>query len=196
MKKRTKAIIKNIIFYVVVTVMLFFIIINVVAPEDSIKYTGFKVFTIVSGSMEPDIMINDVVIDVKVKQEDLQVGDIITFYTYLLANNGTYIKSEVTHYIVGIEDVDGETVYRTHGATEDDIPYDNWKDINGNPTNITYDDIIGRVKFVIPNVGVVIVFMQNIFRNPIMVLLIVVNIAIIVTVVKVTKKALSDGKKE
>ncbi len=195
MAKSKKSLIKNIIFYLIVTLMLFFIIVTRFFPEQSINYTGFKFYTIVTGSMEPDIMINDVVVDVKVKQEDLQVGDVITFYTYLLANNGTYVKVEVTHYLAAII-VDGDDViYKTHGAGIADDIYDDWKDVNGDPTDIRYDDIVGRVKFVIPNIGVVLIVMQNVVRNPILVILIIVNIVIIVVVVKVTKKALREGKK-
>lgn len=195
MAKRKKSIIKNIIFYLIVTLMLFFIIVSRFFPEESINYTGFKFFTIVSGSMEPDIMINDVVVDVKVKQENLQVGDAITFYTYLLAYNGSYIKSEVTHYLAAIVTEGNDVIYKTQGAGIDDDTYDSWVDENGNPTDIRYDDIIGRVKFVIPNIGGAIIVMQNIVRNPIMVILIIVNIGIIIIVVKVTKKALREGKK-
>jgi len=195
MAKKKKSVIKNIIFYLIVTWMLFFIIVTKFFPEQSINYTGFKFYTIVTGSMEPDIMINDVVVDVKVKQEDLKVGDAITFYTYLLANNGTYVKKEVTHYLAAIVVNGDDIIYKTHGAGVADDTYDNWVDENGDSTDLTYDDIIGRVKFVIPNIGIIMIVMQNVLRNPIMILLVVVNIGIIIVVVKVTKKALSEGKK-
>ncbi len=197
MSTKKKHPILNIIFYVVVFVMLFYVVVNTFFPDQSINILGFKSYVVVSDSMEPDIHVNDMVVVTKIKQEDLKVGDVISFYTYLPTNqvdslgNRIYLKSVVTHYLAAIIDTDGVITYKTHRAGVADDAYDDWNDINGNPTDITYSDIIGTVQFVIPSVGVV----MRVLTNPIMVILIVANIAIIVTVVKVTKKALKEVKK-
>ncbi len=196
MEKKKKHKIINIAFYFIVFIMLFYIIINSFFPDQSINYLGFKSYVVISNSMEPDININDLVVVVKVKEENLEVGDIISFYTYLPTyqvdnlGNTVYLKSVVTHYLADIV-IDGDDItYKTHRAGVPDNSYDDWNDINGDPTDIQFDDIIGRVSFTVPSIGVVL----KIFSNPIMVVLIVVNISIIVAVVKVTKKALSQGK--
>ena len=197
MEKKKKHKIISIAFYFIVFMMLFYIIINSFFPDQSINYMGFKSYVVISNSMEPDININDLVVVVKVKEDNLEVGDIISFYTYLPTyqvdelGNTIYLKSVVTHYLAAII-VDGDDIaYKTHRAGVPDNSYDDWNDINGNPTDIKFSDIIGRVSFTVPAVGVVL----KVFSNPIMVVLIVVNIGIIVAVVKVTKKALSEGKK-
>lgn len=177
--------------------MLFYIVVNSFFPEQSVNLMGFKSYVVVSDSMEPDIMINDLVIVTKVKEENLEIGDAISFYTYLPTNQRDefndiiYLKSVVTHYLADIVVTDDDTIYKTHRAGVPIDSYDDWNDIHGDSTDITYNDIIGGVRFVIPNVGVVL----RVFTNPIMVLLIVVNIGIIVFVVKVTKKALSKDDK-
>lgn len=197
MSKHKKSRIANIIFYVIVSILAFYIVINSFFPEQSIRFLGFKSYVVVSDSMEPDIMINDMVVVTKVKQDDLKVGDVISFYTYLPTNqfdtygNRIYLKSVVTHYLAAIIDDNGTITYKTHRAGVASDAYDDWNDANGNPTDITYSDIIGVVRFVVPDVGVVL----RVFSNPIMVILIVANIAIIVTVVKVVRKAIKEVKK-
>ncbi len=197
MNKHKKHKIINITFYIFVFLMLFYIIVNSFFPEQSINLMGFKSYVVVSDSMEPDIMINDLVIVTKVKEENLKVGDAISFYTYLPTNQRDefnqiiYLKSVVTHYLAAIEITDEGIIYKTHRAGVPVDSYDDWNDIHGDPTDITYNDIIGGVRFVIPNVGVVL----RVFTNPIMVLLVVANIGIIVAVIKVTKKALSKDDK-
>lgn len=194
MDKRKKHKILNIVFYFFIFTMLFYIVVNSFFPEQSIHIMGFKSYVVVSDSMEPDIMINDLVIVTKIKEEDLQVDQAISFYTYLPTNqrddygNTIYLKSVVTHYLADIIETDEGKIYKTHRAGTDN--FDNWNDIDGEPTDITYQDIIGNVSSVVPNVGVVL----RVFTNPIMVILIGANIAIIVTVVKVTRKALKQGE--
>lgn len=183
----------NIIFYTVVGIMLFYIVINTFLPGESIKYLGFKSYVVISPSMEPDINVNDLVIVVKVKEEDLEIGEVISFYTYLPTSqidelgDTIYLKSVVTHYLAAINDDGTDITYKTHRAGVPVDSYDDWNDIHGDPTDLSFEDIIGRVSITVPKVGIVL----KVFTNPIMVILIVINISIIVAVVKVTKKALS-----
>ncbi|PKK96319.1 MAG: hypothetical protein CVV58_06960 [Tenericutes bacterium HGW-Tenericutes-3] len=196
MTKHKKGKVLNTLFFVVISIMLFYIVINTFFPDQSINFLGFKSYVVISPSMEPDIKVNDLVVVVKVKEEKLEVGDVISFYTYLPTSqvddlgNTVYLKSVVTHYLAAINDDGTNITYKTRRAGVADDAYDDWNDINGDPTDLTFDDIIGRVSFTVPKVGSIL----KIFTNPIMVVLIVVNVSIIVAVVKVTKKALSDGK--
>ena len=187
----------NGLFFLIVIVVLGYISLEIFIPQKTIDIVGYKSYVVLTSSMEPDIMINDLVIVTKVKEENLEIGDAISFYTYLPTNQRDefndiiYLKSVVTHYLADIVVTDDDTIYKTHRAGVPIDSYDDWNDIHGDSTDITYNDIIGGVRFVIPNVGVVL----RVFTNPIMVLLIVVNIGIIVFVVKVTKKALSKDDK-
>ena len=70
-----------VILFFIAAFLLYFIISNQLA-----KTTGSKplisLYTIVSPSMEPTIMVYDVIIYTRVtKDEDLKIGDIITFYS-------------------------------------------------------------------------------------------------------------------
>jgi signal peptidase I len=190
MKHKAWHYIKNIIFYGLVILLGGYILIEAFLPAQTMNIYGFKSYVVVSASMEPDIMINDLVIIVKSDAEDLEAGDAISFYTYLPTNqkdddgNTIYLRSVVTHYLREIQ-TDGDTfIYKTQGAIADPGVYDDWKDINGEPTDIRYDDIIGKVGFVIPFIGIV----MKLFYNPILLLLVSVNIFIIVILIKVIKK--------
>lgn len=69
-------------------------------------------YVIVTESMVPTINVNDAIIVKRVKNNTLDIGDIITF-----SSNDVYFNGlTVTHRIVGKKlDVDGNYIYRTKG---------------------------------------------------------------------------------
>ena len=69
-------------------------------------------YVIVTESMVPTINVNDAIIVKRVKDNTLDIGDIITF-----SSNDVYFNGlTVTHRIVGKKlDVDGNYIYRTKG---------------------------------------------------------------------------------
>lgn len=110
--KKTQAL-KNkitIIAYILVIPMLIYnislMIQAVVNPAKTPSFFGIKTYTIISGSMEPEIKIGDIVIVKESKQEDLQKGDIISF------RQG---QSVVTHRIIETEKTENGVLYTTKG---------------------------------------------------------------------------------
>jgi signal peptidase len=101
-------------------------------------------YVVSSGSMEPVLNVNDVLI---VRDGgswgDLRVGDIIVF------NRPDGEDRVIVHRIIDIDtDGDGDRTIRTKGdANPSPIP--------GTDYPITEDDYIGRVVYVVPGVGVV-----------------------------------------
>jgi len=190
MKHKAWHVIKNIIFYLLVIILGGYILIEAFLPSQTMNIFRFKSFVVVSASMEPDININDLVIIVKVDAEKLEVGDAISFYTYLPTNqvdgegDTVYLRSVVTHYLGDIQTSGDSLIYKTQDATADPLDYDEWNDINGDPVEITESDIIGKVALVIPLIGII----MKIFYNPILLILIAINILIVVVIIKVIKK--------
>ena len=172
--------IKNIAFYVFVFFISTYIILEVFAPTKTVDILGFKSYVIISPSMEPEIMVNDLIIIRKVKEDNLDISDKIAFYVYIPELNE---ESTVTHYIADIEVIDGVTIYKTQGANRDIGDYDEWTNELNNPVEITYDDIEGRVVLVIPNLGHVV----NILKDPISIGFLVINITILYFLVKLIK---------
>lgn len=127
--------------------LLYFIISNQLA-----KTTGSKplisLYTIVSPSMEPTIMVYDVIIDTRVtKDEDLKIGDIITFYSNTIDTGGY----TVTHRIEDIYESNGIKYYTTKGDNN----------IDADSGIITIDNIVGKCRFVIPSIGKMQMFITS-----------------------------------
>ncbi|MFA7589244.1 MAG: signal peptidase I [Acholeplasmataceae bacterium] len=194
MKRRT--IIKAIIFYTITLILGTYIVFSTFAThKQTINVFFVKGFRVGTPSMEPYLMTNDVVFAYKVKEKNLNKGDIITFETYV-EENGFFGKVVVTHYIGDIQEKDGKIIYKTQGHrhlnTEN---YDEqWLDKNKVKVEITYEDVIGKYAFKIPWIGHLILIIQNIFRNPVLLGLIALNIGIIYTIFKFLKHKKEDDK--
>jgi signal peptidase len=96
--------------------------------------SDFRVFTVVSGSMEPTIRNGSFVI-VK-KSQTYKTGDLITFKN----TDGT---ETVTHRIVKIENLQGTYAISTKGDHNAEI----------DPDKISPESIIGKSVFVLPFAG-------------------------------------------
>lgn len=136
-----------VILFFIAAFLLYFIISNQLA-----KTTGSKplisLYTIVSPSMEPTIMVYDVIIDTRVtKDEDLKIGDIITFYSNTIDTGGY----TVTHRIEDIYESNGIKYYTTKGDNN----------IDADSGIITIDNIVGKCRFVIPSIGKMQMFITS-----------------------------------
>ncbi|MBQ3264961.1 MAG: signal peptidase I [Ruminococcus sp.] len=87
---------------------------------------GFTVYRVQSDSMEPVLMVGDVIIDKKVAPEEIQKGDIITYDSYM----GTLAGQTITHRVVTEPECrNGTYYYQTQGdragaPLDDVISYD------------------------------------------------------------------------
>jgi signal peptidase I len=121
-------------------------------------------YVVSSGSMEPVLQINDVlVVRDGGSWHDLKVGDIIVF------NRPEGGDRVIVHRIVEInEDGGGDRVIRTKGdANPSSIP--------GTDFPIREDDYIGRVVYVVPGIGVV----TKIISPPVNYIIIAIILAIL-----------------
>ena len=106
------------------------------------RILGFRVFNIVSGSMEPEYSVGDLIYVKSVDPATIQVNDVITF---LLNEDGVV----ATHRVVRI-DAAKQHIY-TKGdvnETEDMAP-------------VHFKNVIGIPQFAIPGLGYVADFIQN-----------------------------------
>lgn len=183
MKKMTFKKILNIAFYLLVIFLTSYLVFDFIAPDKTVSIFGFKTYVVDSPSMEPTLNVNDAIVVIKTKETKINAGDIITFKVYLpdLGSEGY-----VTHYVEEIITSEDTIIYKTQG---EDSETDEWEDSEGNPIDISGEDIIGRVSFKISGAGHVI----KILRDPIMVLLLAVNIAVVVFIVYYIKKQKNIG---
>lgn len=187
-----KKVIVNILFYIVIIPILFYLAVNLFFKEKQMEILGFESYVVSSSSMEPDINKFDLIIVKQVDVEDLNERDAISFYAYLptnqfdASNQRIYSKEVVTHYLAEIIIEQGQTIYKTQGATADPGEYDTWTLSDGvTPYDITYDDIIGEVTFVIPLIG----YLFYLFYQPLLLFIILFNAFIIYMVIRVIKKS-------
>ncbi len=161
----------KIIYYCFVGILCLIAVLLIISI---LPITGnFKVLTVLSGSMEPNIHTGSVVVVKSVK--DYKIGDVITFGPY------TKTQTPTTHRVKDIKVQGGQEIYITKG------------DANDSPDNkeITKKDIIGKVWLSVPLFGYVVSFV----RKPIgfMILIIVPALAIVIDEVK---KIIGEVKKK
>jgi len=106
------------------------------------RLLGFRVFTVISGSMEPEYSVGDLIYVKEVDPATIKVNDVITF---LLDENLTV----ATHRVV---EIDAE---KQHFYTKGDAN----KETDSKPVH--FNNVIGVPKFSIPKLGYVSDFIQN-----------------------------------
>ena len=121
--------------------LLYYAIATQIYAKKGEKYKpAFSLYTIISGSMEPNINVYDVVVDTKVDNpEDIKVGDIITFTSSSSLTYGVTI----THRVIAIDNSNGVYRYRTQGDNNL-VPDD---------TYVEFGNILGKVLFKVPQLG-------------------------------------------
>ena len=147
-KKRKKENIRKIgtimIYILIVPIIIyniFLIIMSIVKPYETPSFLGIKTFVIISGSMEPNLEVGDIVLIKEKDKQEIKENDIISF------REG---QAVITHRIVEIIEEDG-TKYVTKGDNN------NAKDSN----KIEYEDIEGVYIGKISYLGEIVLFLKN-----------------------------------
>lgn len=174
-KRRENAKIAKKVIEILAVILIYNIILIVVSSENNfnlINMFGYKSYVIKTNSMEPTINVNDVVINKKVEQEDLKVGDVITFIQ----------KGEViTHRITKIDDDEEQVQYTTKG--DNNNIEDTFK--------ISYKNIEGKQVLTIPHLGKIIQLLEN--RLLFLIILLIVLIFMFIQLINQEKK---DNRRE
>lgn len=131
------------IWGVVSTVLVVLVVLVAVFLMGS-RILGFRVFNVISGSMEPTYSVGDLVYVKEVPAEEIKVGDPITF----VLNEQLTVA---THRVERIEQKEGELYFYTKGDAN--------KDADKSPVH--NKNVVGVVKFSIPLLGYVSDFVQN-----------------------------------
>ena len=132
--------------YNIVTNILIFGVVLLAAVLVLPRFMGFKVFSVLSGSMEPTYHTGSLIYVKEVDYRDLKQGDVITF---MLSDDLV-----ATHRIVEIvPDEENEEVirFRTKGDAND---MEDGKLVH-------YKNVIGKPEFTIPYLGYVAMYIQT-----------------------------------
>lgn len=149
---------------------------RVVMKEKYVSLFGFSSFAVVSGSMQPSIDVNDVIVVRQTSESDLEVDDIIAFFDA----DGNII----THRIVGITPNDGKTFYITKG--------DNNTANDSEP--IPYENVIGKYSFGFPGGAYFVAAITSPFGMiPIILAVVIIGLTIIL---KINRKSARHSIRE
>ncbi|TGD13098.1 signal peptidase I [Brevibacterium sp. S111] len=113
--KRGLSIALQVIAWTLAGLFALIIVLTVLVP----RVIGAEPYTVISGSMEPTIPTGSIVVSQHVGADDVAFGDVITYQL----KSGEPLT--VTHRVVGVDIVEGQTRYRTQGDAnnaEDPLP--------------------------------------------------------------------------
>lgn len=133
--------------FLVAVFLIFYIVTSAVAKKNGTKPL-ISMYTIVSPSMEPTIMTQDVIFDVRVNNDnELNEKDIITFYTDTIDTGGY----TVTHRIFKKYAYNDQVYYETKGDNNSS------QDVG----RITLSNIVGKYLFRVKGLGKVQFFVSS-----------------------------------
>ncbi len=126
--------------------LITYITINKIAQAKG-QNAPLGLYTIISPSMTPGIQVYDVVFVVKKDPQDIQIGDIVSYYS----TNSYFGSTPITHRVIEKFNTNNGITFRTQG------------DANPVPDDeiIMSDKVIGTVRFVIPQLGRIQFFLAS-----------------------------------
>ena len=133
---------------------IFLVFLSSISKKNSNLLFGYKAYIIATNSMEPDINEGDVVVIFKAKENNLKVGNVITFKKN---------QELITHRIIEIRDNGIQKEYITKGDNN------NVEDTE----EVKYSQIQGVHVLTIPYLGTIVLFIQKHFFIIIVVLLLI-----------------------
>lgn len=138
-----------IVILVLIGILILLYFIDIKKRENTTEWVAplYGAYVIVSGSMEPTISVRDAIVIKRYDDENLKIGDIVTYRS----EDPYFYGIMVTHRIVDIKTENGERVYVTkgdHNATRDRMA-------------VSKDQIYGKVIMVIPKIGYIQTFLAT-----------------------------------
>lgn len=109
----------------------------------------YNTYTIRTDSMEPVLMVGDVIVVEDIATEDIEVGNIVAFYVDV-TNDG--VDDVIIHYIDEIIQLDEETLVFKSKPEVSNLQ-DRWV--------IEEQDIIGVYKYQVENIGKILLFLNS-----------------------------------
>ena len=116
-----------------------------------VRLFGVQVYSVISGSMEPEYPVGSLIYVKEVKPSEVQVGDVITF---VLSN-----KTPATHRVIGI-DKDNQLFY-TQGDANYQINEETGEKVYMEDLPVHFNNLIGKPVFKIPVLGYIAYYIQH-----------------------------------
>ena len=117
------------------TILLILLII-ICIPLTVPRAMGYQLYTVITGSMEPNVPVGSLVFVKDIDPVEVQEKDVIAFY------GGKDSNAIITHRVVDNREFMGEFITKGDANAENDM----------NP--VEYDNLIGRVELSVPKIGI------------------------------------------
>ena len=104
----------KVIVWVFVLLVIFVILVQRIF-NNQVSIGSYRMFTVVTGSMEPVYNVGDVVISKEVEPSTINKGDDVVY----LGEKNDFKDKIVTHRVIKIENKDGEYYFTTKGVAND-----------------------------------------------------------------------------
>ena len=168
-----------IVILLLVGVVLIAYVVDFKIRDSKLETPLYGAYVIVSGSMEPLIKVRDAVIIKRATEDNIKVGDVVTYRSLDPAFYGILI----THRVINIEEEDGNLIYITKGDHNETI----------DRTPVSFGQIQGKVIMRIPKIGYLKYFLIEYYGWIIAIL--VPSVAIIsYDIVKLFKNVKNNGE--
>lgn len=122
----------------VIILLMTVVVLTFLAP-----HFGWRVDTVFSGSMEPELKVGGVAVTRPVEAGDIKVGDIITFHSPLS-------EKVTSHRVIAVDD-DSSSHFQTKGDANEDA----------DPFVVPAQNVVGKVCFHIPYFGYAAQFVRT-----------------------------------
>ena len=179
-KINAKKIIKTvlIILYQILVIMALILTMVIVLQRISANNQsigGYKIFRVITGSMEPEYEVGEVVISKEVNPKDIKVGDDIVY----LGRVGEYSGKIIMHNVVAIDtDENGDLIFHAKGLQSNSVE----------DPQIREDQIYGVVTYRSSILTILYDLATNIYSIFAIVIILVLNVFIAFNTPKKTKK--------
>ena len=143
--KRRKRL-SNALFYLAIVLVVIAAFVFKGNSKDSFQFLGYSGFTVLTGSMQREIPQGSLVLTKEIDPSDIYVGDDLT---YIRSDNAM-----VTHRVIGIIDNHegtGKRGFQTQGL----------ENLEPDPDIVIADNVIGKVRRVIPNAGFILRYITH-----------------------------------
>ena len=143
-------IIYNIFYWVLVifTVAVLAVVLLQRFSDNSISLGGFRVFNVITESMEPKYVVGDVLLAKEKDTDEIEVGEDVVYKGV----KGEFADRIVTHQVIEIEEKDGARIFHTKGIAN----------LEEDP-EITGDQIMGVITYKIRSLGLVAKIINNLY---------------------------------
>lgn len=165
--KKILSIIGDCIFAVVVVYLCYYIV--SAAYSSAPSFFGYRMMRVLTDSMEPVFVGGDCIIIKDTEENELKVGDIITFYSQDPALSGACNTHRI--YDIAEDYVTGETVYYTKGDNN------TWKD----EYTVSEEQIVGKYVGRLPFGQVLSSFLDKVWEQNFYFLIVIVPILLCLT---------------